>query len=342
MKEQSSEGWWSEYGGPDAGYLSLMLDYLARYHALLPREDLNHALTRATHFLLHFTHPNGTFGGEYLSRNTEYLIPSGIALRSAEEGARMLYSFAAEALQKRAGVTPHSLDDRYLCYILYNWVVAGLAGVIPLPDTIQKLSGRRFDVFFEEAGIWVVQNDVYYFVANLRKGGSFRLYGKEGWYADSGTEMTLNGKWFGISGLRKGKVVKETASYFLSPIREPLLKTARMLLFKGTLLCAGALPFFKKGLKKALRARMIMGTEGGIMAVRSFRLESRSLTVIDEIDRPLDREMVRLGTKASYAFIPSAKYATREEILGRLLIPTEQTARSEKNIGITRTFTFGN
>src|SRR3989344_1956295 len=205
LKEQSSEGWWSEYGGPDAGYLSLMLDYLARYHALLPREDLNHALTRATHFLLHFTHPNGTFGGEYLSRNTEYLIPSGMALRSAKEEARMLYSFAAEALQKGAGVTPHSLDDRYLCYILYNWIVAGLAGVTPLPETIKKLSDRRFDIFFEEAGIRVVQNDTYYFVANLRKGGSFRLYGKEGSYVDSGIEVMLKGRPLGISGLWKGK-----------------------------------------------------------------------------------------------------------------------------------------
>ena len=112
-KTQSPEGWWSEYGGPDIGYLSLMVDYLAKYHRLEPSEKVLTMIKMASAFLINFLHPNLTAGGEYMSRNTEYIIPSGfVYLAPLDENAKIITAFNFVALTAGAGIGPDSLDDR--------------------------------------------------------------------------------------------------------------------------------------------------------------------------------------------------------------------------------------
>src|SRR3989344_833092 len=76
LSEQRDEGWWNEYGGPDIGYLSLTINYLEKYSFLLDSSEVSNAISKAKSFVLCFINPDKTAGGEYMSRNTEYLIPS--------------------------------------------------------------------------------------------------------------------------------------------------------------------------------------------------------------------------------------------------------------------------
>ena len=335
LKKESPEGWWDEYGGPDGGYLSLTIDYLSRYQARSPRKDLGEALSRAEKFLVHFLHPDFTSGGEYLSRNTSYLIPSGFARRAHESApARLLYSFAAEALRRNRGITPAGLDDRYLCYILSNWLAAGF--IPSAEEPVERgLSARRLDVFFKEAGIRVLQNEHYYFVTNLKKGGSFYLCSSAGNYADAGIELSDRGV-LSSQAATAHPLNDHASSGALGRIQEPLLTTPRMVIFKAyQWLLGGVLPLSGM-IKKGLRKRLITGKSSGIPFERTFELKADSVVVTDRVKAAFSRENLRLGVSASYAFIPSAKFAAVRG--SSRLMPKEEFRSSKNETVITRSF----
>ena len=190
---QHTEGWWGEYGGPDAGYLSLTIDYLSRYAERTNDMRVYSAIEKASAFLVRLINPDGTAGGEYLSRNTEYLIPSGF-LRSAphSETARVISGIIAGLCSTGKGITPRSLDDRYICYILYNWLEAGVlwTRLRDVPTSLDMARGRSF---FPDAGLCIERNDGYQLFVNLQKGGSLRLYSNGSVLIDSGITVRTDG-----------------------------------------------------------------------------------------------------------------------------------------------------
>ena len=97
LKLQSEEGWFSEYGGADIGYLSVSLDMLAEYYWMSRDERVLEPLSRMTDFLSYFIHPDVSSGGEYASRNTIYFLPGGVQTMSClgNQTAKGLLSFSA-------------------------------------------------------------------------------------------------------------------------------------------------------------------------------------------------------------------------------------------------------
>ncbi|MEM6502693.1 MAG: hypothetical protein AAF685_12740 [Cyanobacteria bacterium P01_C01_bin.89] len=82
---QDSEGWFQEYEGCDPGYHTLTVSCLARIYAMgLERgaadPRLKEALVKAVDLAALFVHPDGSFGGEYTSRNTYNFFPHGFEL----------------------------------------------------------------------------------------------------------------------------------------------------------------------------------------------------------------------------------------------------------------------
>lgn len=322
-KNQSADGWWSEYGGPDIGYLSLMVDYLVKYYQLESSADVLNMIKRAGAFTVNFLQPNLTAGGEYMSRNTEYLIPSGFAyLADLDENAKIITAFNQTALKAAAGVGPANLDDRYLCYILYNWLEAGLSllkqndGAV---DIDNYLKNRRLDKFFASAGLRVRQTDKYYFVANLYKGGVFRLYAPGGSFIDSGIEIKGNKRLL-ANALDYGNKIKNEAGRLevqgaLKPVKEALMKTPLALLFKTWQFLFGRLAWPQVLLKNFLRKKMITyKNSAGISFKREFIFSEESLLVNDEVSAPVLEKDFKVGQKTSYNFIPSSKYFTSQEV----------------------------
>lgn len=322
LEHQTSEGWWNEYGGPDIGYLSLMIDYLVTYYQETTDERVLRAVKKANFFITHFLHPNFTVGGEYMSRNTEYLIPSGFARLSTDESAKIIVAFSATSLTLKQGVQPHNLDDRYLCYILHNWLEAGLVfdSENYMEDSKTYLREKEFDIFFQEAGIRVIRNKKYYFVTNLRKGGVFRVYSEEGPYLDSGIEVRYRRSVYISNALDYENEIKQNSSLLqvkgsLKPIQEPLMKTLIMIAFKLFQITLGRIGILQRIIKKFLRKKMITyKNETPIIFERSFILSENRIEVKDAINKEISPEYFHSGLKSSYIFIPSSKYFTSQEL----------------------------
>ncbi|OHA04825.1 MAG: hypothetical protein A3A28_04960 [Candidatus Sungbacteria bacterium RIFCSPLOWO2_01_FULL_47_32] len=324
---QVSEGWWSEYGGPDIGYLSLTIDYLAKYSQKYDDQRVVEAIRKSSAFLTNFLHPNYTVGGEYGSRNTEYLIPSGFVLLSdKDQNMRLIAEFCAHSLALQSGIGPSNLDDRYLAYILYNWLQAGLIYVPSDGGRIRRfLAERRVDTFFPMSGIRVVDRGIYYFVANLYKGGAFRVYAPGKTYLDSGADIISRGHAYTSNVLDKNNgihcvsaVAKEfSTSGFLKFVSEPLMKTPIMLLFKMFQLTIGQSGILRKFLKKVLRKGMITDARrSSISFKRSFVLTDNGVRIVDVVGAALHKEDIYYGRKSSYNFIPSSKYFLNQEVGG--------------------------
>ena len=81
---QSSEGWFSEYGGFDPGYQTLAIYYLADIYINNQDESLLLMLERSMNFLKYFIHPDGSIGGTYGSRCTRFYVPGGITALSEQ------------------------------------------------------------------------------------------------------------------------------------------------------------------------------------------------------------------------------------------------------------------
>jgi len=150
LSRQTTEGWFSEYGGFDVGYSYVLLDCLARYWQITGEADVLDSVRRLLSFLSYFVHPDGTVGGCYTSRNTAYMIPSGLEMISGM--LPLARSVADEGLRNlRASAIPW--DDRYLCYQLHYHLVAYMRHVrnstVPLPYMMET------DSFFPLAGLHV-------------------------------------------------------------------------------------------------------------------------------------------------------------------------------------------
>lgn len=352
LERQTEEGWWNEYGGPDIGYLSLTVDYLSLFYEKTKDNLVLAALKKANFFITHFLHPDFTSGGEYMSRNTEYLIPSGFArLARMDESARKIFGFTQAALIAKSGIYPQALDDRYLCYILYNWLEAGLLlkGEQSLYTGVRPASVPALDVFFKDAGIRVICNSHYYLVANLRKGGVFRIYSGDGMYSDSGAEARYGRNAYSSGVLDRQNTIWRNSNVFgtrgfLKPLSEPLMKTPVMLVFKTFQLLIGGADYIQRAVKNLLRKKMILyKNKTRLSFERSFRVSEDLVEVTDSINSRLPFDRVRFGVKSSYLFIPSSKYFIRQELDKNSLKPSDERRAGEngKNIFI-RTFHLTN
>jgi hypothetical protein len=125
LEWQNAEGWFTEYEGCDPGYHSLTVWCLARLvdlHAI-DDERLRPALTRAIELARQFIHPDGTYGGEYGSRNTYNFFPHGFELAgrwmptALDLNDRFLVGLAN-------GLGPCYSDDHIIGHHTWNYLLA--------------------------------------------------------------------------------------------------------------------------------------------------------------------------------------------------------------------------
>ncbi len=344
---QRSEGWWNEYGGPDIGYLSLTIDYLVKCYLKTNRPEIRESIKKASAFIINFLHPDLTVGGEYASRNTEYLIPSGFVMFARfDQNALVISSFMQEALVCKLGISPEKLDDRYLCYILYNWLYAGISfsEIKNMPDIFSYFQFRRIDIFFSSSGIRIVQNSTYYFIINLYKGGSFRLYAKGKVYFDSGIGVVYNGQKL-ISGVldQKNHITSMpeyvSSEGLLHSIREYVFSSASFILSRLFGFTFGRIPLLQRLLKQYARKKLIVGHDvSSVPFRRKITLCADGIDVEDRIGSNLSREKIYCGVKASYIFIPSSHYFLGRELNSNLLDVTESYSKVEGMTVIKRQF----
>lgn len=327
LAEQNPEGWWKEYGGPDIGYLTLTINYLEKYADLFGKsggdevKKVAAAIAKAKSFVELFINPDMTAGGEYMSRNTEYIVPS-------------------KSLPYCGTIGPAELDDRYLCYILYNWIKTGLQTG---PKSSQYQLGERF---FEHSGLLRVVTNEYFLVANGKKGGSLRVYGAEGVYYDSGLEIVTKDASFSTGILDEQSSVKAGQGMLMAigsakKIKEPLLDTKTSIIFKTWQLVFARIPFLRKSIKSFLRRMMISyaGTSP-FQYERRIKYAADRIVVTDIVRGIGPEDRLLFGLKSAYNAVPSSKYMIGQAVSRRTLMPVVEEKRTGDTYSITRTFVF--
>ncbi len=285
---QSPEGWFPEYEGFDPGYQTLTISALARLFEREPEnEKLRASVARAVECASHFIHPDGSFGGEYGSRNTYNFFPHGFELA----GRWMPQALAVndrfvEALA--AGRAPCYADDHIVGHHVWNYLLAWSDWVEERPGPALPPQGR---VHLPEAGILIDRRDDTVLYIALNKGGVFKCF-QGGRLAASDTQVSLQ--------VRAGSRVRCAVAHLMGEYeteiaeeaifvrgrfgwaRQTLMSTFKLLVLRTVMLTFGRL--FPDLIRRLLQRLLITGR-----ATAPFRFSRRlewngsAWTVRDEV-----------------------------------------------------------
>ena len=328
---QSEEGWFREYGGVDIGYLSLAIDYLMKLYDKSKDMHPIAMAASATRFLYQCVHPDGTFGGDYGSRNTEYIIPSGIEMLATQE-AETIATLLRKSISTQTTITPASLDDRYLAYITYTYLQA-------YQHAREKLRCKlpEENQYYPYAG-FVILRKPFFLLANLKKGGAFRAIFKDHAVYDAGIQVQTRKRRL-FSGYMQdsqlsiaGNILKTQG--YLQEIKDTKMSPFKMAGSRIFQMTFGRFSLCSKAIKNILRSFLISGRKiSEIKYMREINAE-KELTIIDIIyNVPACR--IILNTKASYNPVPSSKYFQPQELN---TFPIEVITNKRATVQITRVY----
>ena len=169
---QNPEGWFIEYEGCDPGYHTLTISCLARVYELNPSERLKRAITSAVELAGEFVHPDGSYGGEYTSRNTYNFFPHGFELVGKWLPAALnINDRFLQGLDN--GLGSCYADDRIVGHHTWNYLLAWNDFVTIRPPLKPRASGR---FHLEQGGIIIDRRDNTELYIALNKGGVFKLF----------------------------------------------------------------------------------------------------------------------------------------------------------------------
>ncbi len=173
---QDEEGWFYEYEGCDTGYLTLTLGCLAQCWLHRPEDRILASLRKGIAFLQDFIHPDGSFGGEYTSRNTYNYFPHGFELIGSRvpEALALNDRFLAGLNNKK---NPAYGDDHIIGHHTWSYLLAWKHFNRERPPLIQAPKEEK--KWYPNAGILIdKKNDTTLYLA-LNKGGVFKLFHKD-------------------------------------------------------------------------------------------------------------------------------------------------------------------
>ena len=169
---QNPEGWFIEYEGCDPGYHTLTISCLARVYQLNPQPKIKQAIASAVKLAGEFIHPDGSYGGEYTSRNTYNFFPHGFELvgtwmpEALNINDRFLQGLAN-------GLGSCYADDRIIGHHTWNYFLAWRDFVPVRPPLQPRKQGR---IYLPEGGILIDRRENTELYLALNKGGVFKLF----------------------------------------------------------------------------------------------------------------------------------------------------------------------
>lgn len=166
--QNQDEGWFQEYEGADPGYHTCTIAFLAKLFQKNGDQNLIPPLVKAVEFAWHFMHPDGSYAGEYGSRNTYHFYPHGFEVLApyTEKASQIADQFLRGLAQDKRY---HNDDDRMCCHNVYEWLHAYADYHPTRPPALN--TREDFLRWMPGCGMAVAQRDGYYAVANLNKGG---------------------------------------------------------------------------------------------------------------------------------------------------------------------------
>lgn len=323
ISNQSKEGWYKEYEGPDPGYETLGISYLAKYYAETKDENLLKSLKKALYFLSYFLHPDGTIGGEYGSRNTEIFYPAGIEI--LKNKVPLAAAISAKTTNEPA-IFLKSLDKENLIALAVNYADAGL-GSNNISGAELPFEKNKVEIFFDKSKLFVLGNNNYYAVCNGSKGGLIKVFDKKKnklVLDDCGYIGQINGgKTIATQIFNPQAKVNFDSSKFevetefmgvlgsaVSPLKMIALRMLNVTIFNSV--------FFGNLVKKAIINLLVLKkTKFPVRLKREIIFNDNSISIKDTIEKKssLRFNWLRAGKKFSAIHMGSAKYFNYSQLL---------------------------
>lgn len=203
---QDPEGWFQEYEGCDPGYHTLTISCLARIYEFNPDPRLKEALIRAVDLASHFVHPDGSYGGEYTSRNTYNFFPHGFELVGHwyPEALRINDQFLNGLAR---GLAPCYADDHIVGHHTWNYLLAW-RDFAPRSE-IETLPPRpeKERIWLKNARVLIDRRDRTHLYLALNKGGVFKLFREDRLIA-SDTQFSVQ--------VQQGRKLKNAVAHLVS------------------------------------------------------------------------------------------------------------------------------
>jgi len=281
---QNPEGWFQEYEGSDPGYHSLTVSLLAQVYEATPREDVRAALERAVRFADEFVHPDGSYGGEYASRNTYNFFPHGFEVFGKHfPEALAINDRYLTGMAK--GLAPCHADDHILGHHAWNFLLAWRDSPPVRPALVAKPAGR---VHYPNAGLLIERTANCALYVALNKGGVFRFF-RDGECVASDTQVSLvvEGKNAVAHLVGKYDVSLEGGEIRLRGAmgwaKQKAMTPFRLIVLRVLMLGGGRL--FPDLVRKVLQKVLITGkSDAPFRFERTLRLRDEKLSVSDKIE----------------------------------------------------------
>jgi hypothetical protein len=289
---QHSEGWFQEYEGADPGYQTCTIAFLAKLRQKTGNVRLTEPLQRAVQFAAHFMHPDGSYGGEYGSRNTYHFYPHGFELLARESAGALQ---VAELFLRKAlpGRTRYFNDDNRMCaHYVYDWFQAWRDYAdVPGRNQAACLSEPR-TAWFAEAGLLVERDACRCAVVAAHKGGVIKVTGEAGpVYSDTGPMVQLEDGAVLVAHLvNRANAVKWDAGARTLTIRgalcrrrAPIMTPAKQMVFRLLALTIGRCN--PNWLRLLIQKLFITGKAAtNATFARTIRFGADTIEITDEVD----------------------------------------------------------
>jgi hypothetical protein len=289
---QNPEGWFQEYEGCDPGYHSLTIGCLAEYLAAKPESlesdtKVRQALHRAIDLAQEFIHPDGSYGGEYASRNTYNFFPHGFerAGRDYPAALRITDQFLVGLA---AGRGPCYADDHIVGHHTWSYLLAWQQFAADRPAPRPRPQGR---VWLADAQILIDRRGRDELYIALNKGGVFKLF-RDRQLLLSDTQFSLQVRDGGKLRNAVGHLVGDyglnleadrlTIQGQLGWAKQKQMTPLNLLILRGVMLTVGR--FFPNLIRKLLQKMLITGkTTAPFSFVRQIEWIDGQIQISDEL-----------------------------------------------------------
>ena len=318
---QHTEGWYVEYGGPDLGYLSVTIDCLWDAFDATGDERFRESARRALHFISRFVSLPSFGAGMHNARNTDYIVPYGIARFLGDEADDRPASLILAAVFEQTGSPEHflaAIDDRYYCHYIGHSLFRALPLMKRANGADVHHSGSfAHSYYMEGCGCYFHQDQKNGCDAlvSCKKGGIATFWFGEhaasdfGWVVRAGNRSWVSHWWadfWTMEPCEKGILIKGT----LTPHKENESTPFRHVLLRGMSL------IFGRRIIGLLKEKMIFKERQSARYAFSRKIEwaDEAVQVEDRIQMPEGAMLIR-APRSSKRHVASADIYHREDLM---------------------------
>ena len=340
---QDDEGWYEEYGGADVGYQTHTVFYLATIWLDTKDERILKSLKKSSSYLAHFIHPDGSFGGEYMSRNTRFFMPAGFEILANDcDISKNIKKFMVLSIRSKSVVTAGAMDSYNILPLVNNFCFAHVHSTSKVSPISYTLPWKQtFVKNFKFSGHQIISTKYFYLIISQSKGGAFAVFDKQNKspYVDAGAIVFFNDKKIGASNrLNHSNFSELSNNTFLvnsnfHNVNQPNMSPLKFVCFRLFSLAFALMPSASYFIKKALVNILITNTKKRPSQLsRKFEWDGQTLTVKDVLLLNNDKLVERclIGGRFSTIHMGSSRYAEWQEAHNKS--ETRQLSKEEISI----------